>query len=61
MSDAERAERYKRAYEAAKTLLWMAEKYAEGGGTHGPEMRDFEEAQRLIAEALEGESEFISL
>lgn len=53
MNDVERVERYKRAYEAAISLLWMAEKYAEGGGTHGPEMRDFEEAQRLISEALE--------
>lgn len=55
MSDAERVERYKRAYEAAKSLLWMAKEYAEAGGSDGPEMRDFEEAQRLISEALEGD------
>ena len=36
--------------EAAKSILWMAEKYAEGGGSRGPEMRDYQAAIDIIGE-----------
>lgn len=46
------------ALETAERILWMAERYAEDGGTHGPEARDYREAvedidrgKRLAAEA----------
>lgn len=29
------------ALDAAASVMWMAEKYAEGGGSDGPEMQDF--------------------
>jgi heptaprenylglyceryl phosphate synthase len=40
------------ACEAADRILWMAEAYAEAGGTHGPEMRDYNEAAPLIKAAI---------
>lgn len=33
---------------AAKAILWMAALYAEGGGSNGPEMRDYLEAEAII-------------
>lgn len=40
------------ALQAADRILWMAEKYAEGGGSGGPEQRDYDEAAPLIKAAL---------
>ena len=34
----------RKALKAAERILWMAEKYAEDGGSGGPEMRDYTEA-----------------
>ena len=34
--------------QAAKSILWMAERYAEGGGSNGPEIREYEEAIKII-------------
>jgi uncharacterized coiled-coil protein SlyX len=33
---------------AAKSILWMAREYAEGGGRGGPEMRDYRRAESAI-------------
>lgn len=33
---------------AARSILWMAALYAEGGGSNGPEMRDYLEAEAII-------------
>lgn len=41
-------ERLREQFEAAFSLLWMAENYAEGGGSRGPEMRDYREAMATI-------------
>lgn len=35
---------------AARSILWMAEKYAEGGGSNGPEMQDYRAAAEIISE-----------
>lgn len=40
------------ALEAANGVMWMAEAYAEGGGSRGPEMRDYREAEELVSAAL---------
>ena len=32
----------------AESILWMAEKYAEAGGSGGPEMREFNDAMKVI-------------
>lgn len=34
--------------EALAGVLWMAQEYAQGSGSRGPEMRDFEEAQGAL-------------
>lgn len=34
--------------EAAKSIMWMAEKYAEAGGSRGHEMRDYLEVMAAI-------------
>lgn len=34
--------------DAAKSLLWMAERYAEGGGSRGVEMHEYSEAMKII-------------
>ena len=44
-----RAERAAAALEAANGVMWMARQYAEGGGSRGPEMRDFEDAEERMA------------
>lgn len=36
----------------ADRIMWMAERYAEGGGSHGPEMRDYEPTEKAISHAL---------
>jgi hypothetical protein len=36
--------------EAARSILWMAREYAEGGGRGGPEMQDYEAAAAIIGE-----------
>lgn len=36
--------------EAARSILWMAQAYAEGGGSAGPEMREFLAAISIIGE-----------
>lgn len=35
---------------AAKSILWMAREYAEGGGSNGPEMQDYRAAAEIIGE-----------
>lgn len=35
---------------AAHSLAWMAKRYAEAGGTEGPEMREFEKAMDVFAQ-----------
>jgi hypothetical protein len=42
------------ALRAASSILWMAEKYAEAGGSRGPEMRDYTEAAETVEAALAG-------
>jgi hypothetical protein len=42
-------ESYRKALEAAQRVMWMAEKYAEGGRV---ESEDYEQAQKDIAVAL---------
>ena len=41
---------YARLQGAARSILWMAERYAEGGGRGGPEMRDYEAAAAIIGD-----------
>lgn len=36
------------ALKAAKSIMWMAKNYAEAGGTHGPEMRDYNEVESIV-------------
>jgi hypothetical protein len=33
-------------------IMWMAENYAEGGGSSGPEMRSYREVKALVDDAL---------
>jgi hypothetical protein len=40
------------ALRAAESILWMAERYADAGGTHGIEMSEYEPAAALIRAAL---------
>ncbi len=40
------------ALEAAKLILWMAEKYAESGGSHGVEMSEFQPVKEKVDAAL---------
>lgn len=42
------ARQLERELNAAKSLLWMAEKYAEAGGSNGPEMREYRAAMEII-------------
>jgi chromosome segregation ATPase len=41
---------YERLQTATRSILWMAEAYAEGGGSGGPEMRDYQIAAEIIGE-----------
>jgi len=36
---------------AARSIMWMAKEYAEAGGSHGPEMRDYTDAEEKLASA----------
>lgn len=36
------------ALEAVEGILWMAEKYAEGGGMHGIEMENYRRVEKII-------------
>lgn len=36
--------------DAARSILWMAQAYAEGGGSNGPEMRELLAAVSIIGE-----------
>ena len=36
------------ALEAVKGILWMAEKYAEGGGMYGIEMENYRRVEEII-------------
>ncbi len=52
-----RVERLEGLLTAARSVLWMAEAYAEGGGRSGPEQRDVDAVNDALAEfdaALEG-------
>lgn len=40
------------ACEAADRVMWMAKEYAEAGGSGGPEMRDYTEAETVISAAI---------
>lgn len=40
------------ALAAAQGVLWMAREYAEGGGSGGPEMREFEAVEQTVSAAL---------
>lgn len=44
------------ALRKAESVLWMAEQYAIGGGTHGPEMREYKVAAEAVDAALAGRS-----
>lgn len=37
-----------RQLSAAKSVLWMAEKYAEAGGSNGPEMREYKAVMKVL-------------
>lgn len=39
-----------RQLKAAKSILWMAQEYAEAGGSRGPEMREYKKACEIIYE-----------
>jgi hypothetical protein len=41
---------------AAGRILWMAKKYAEASGAHGPEMREFRRAEQRIGAANAAEA-----
>lgn len=41
---------YARLQEAARSILWMAEKWAEGGGSGSQEWIDYEAAAEIIGE-----------
>lgn len=45
---AERVRNLEEALNAADSVMWMAERYAEGGGANGPEMRDYLSATRIV-------------
>jgi hypothetical protein len=46
-------ERLRAALEAVDSgIMWMAEKYAESGGSGGPEMRDYNEVKAIMDDAL---------
>lgn len=47
-------ERLRKALVAAKSVLWMAERYADAGGSAGPEMRDFCAVKDALAALGEG-------
>lgn len=40
------------ALKAADSIMWMAKEYAEAGGRHGPEQRDYDEVMPVIQAAL---------
>ena len=40
------------ALKAADSILWMAERYAEAGGTYSIEMEEYEVAEKAIHAAL---------
>lgn len=46
---------YERLQQAARSILWMAREYAEGGGRGGPEMQDYEAAAEIIGYEYEPE------
>lgn len=48
------ATRLRAALDAAQSIFWMAEAYADGGGSHGPERRDYDEAVSIVRAALAG-------
>ena len=50
-------ERLVEAVKLADSILWMAEKYAEGGGSNGPEMQDYRPAEQAIRAALKAAEE----
>jgi hypothetical protein len=43
--------RLREALVAAENVMWMAESYAEAGGSGGPEWRDYTEATNAIRRA----------
>ena len=43
-------ERLREVLVQVKSILWMAERYAEGGGSGGPEMRSYREVATLLEE-----------
>lgn len=49
-----KATRLRAALEAAQSIFWMAEAYADGGGSHGPERHDYDEADAIVRAALAG-------
>ncbi len=53
----ERAEEMERKLIAAKSVLWMARRYAEAGGTQGPEMQTVRAA--LIALDMDDEDDTV--
>lgn len=40
------------ALHAADSVMWMAEEYADAGGTYGPEMRDYKAAKAKVDKAF---------
>ena len=55
IESAEQAEKLRIAVEALKEadrIMWMAEKYAESGGSNGPEARDIMGVPEKVSEAL---------
>jgi hypothetical protein len=43
-----------KALRTADSILWMAERYADSGGSNGPEMRDYKEVQAQVDAVLKG-------
>lgn len=62
VGEVERLQRLARAHAAIndqyKSIWWMAERWAEGGGLHGPEQRDLDaaraEMERIVMEVNRG-------
>ncbi len=39
---------------AADRVMWMAKQWADGGGSGGPEMREYKEVEAIVVSALGG-------
>lgn len=48
--------RLRGALEAVANVMWMAERHADGGGSHSIEMSDYCEAQKALNAALSSDA-----